>query len=132
MFADEGRSEERDAVDESRREGEKESGQGRRAERTTPIRDKASAGKRLKREKGRGGRVGRRRGGNKQVPEVRANQVCACEEGDLGRGRVKERAGGVSKEGMPVRANERRDTKQRMRQGRGRENVAINRRELVR
>jgi hypothetical protein len=54
IFADEGRSKERDAVDESRREGEKESGQGRRAERTMPIRDKASAGKRLKREKGRG------------------------------------------------------------------------------
>ncbi len=50
----------------------------------------------------------------------------------MGRGRVEERAGGVSKEGMPVRANERRDTKQRMRQGRGREKVAINKGELVR
>ncbi len=49
----------------------------------------------------------------------------------MGRGRVEEGTGGVSKEGMPVRAKEGRDTKQGMRQGRGREKVAINREELV-
>jgi hypothetical protein len=49
----------------------------------------------------------------------------------LGRGRVEERTSGVSKKGMPVRANKGRDTKQGMRQGRGREKVAINRGELV-
>ncbi len=65
LFADENRSQNRDAVDETRREGAKESGKGRGAERAMPIRDKASAGKRLKREEGRVGQVRRWRAGDK-------------------------------------------------------------------
>jgi hypothetical protein len=107
-------------VDEPRREGAKESEKGRRAERAMPIRHKASAGKRLKREEGRVGQGGRWKSWDKQVPEVGANRFGAYEERDLGRGRVEERTSGVSKEGKSVRANEGRDTEQGMRQGRGR------------
>ncbi len=104
-------------MDESGSEGTKESGKGRGAERAMPIRHKASAGKKLKREEGRVRQVGRWRGWDKQVPEVGANRFGACEEGDLGRGRVEERTSDVSKEGVPVRANKGRDTEQGMKYG---------------
>ena len=110
------------AADKTVFEGTTESGERRRAKSAVPVGHEACCRQRLHGEKRRrrrrerckmgGGRERHR--GTRQMPQISLQGFDTCEERKSCRGRVEERARGVSEDGMTVRSNEGRHSEERV------------------
>ncbi len=74
---------------------------------------------------------GNRNGGNGEDPQVGRGRLGAGEEGESGGVRVEDRDRGRSEDGQAVRTKERRQTDERMRESKVRQEITRDRRDLV-